>query len=138
MLHPGRVVDTSGRRLGTVPAVELVTIGQRKGLGVTGGGPARYVVDVDADRGVVTVGARDDLLVASLRAGSCTWVGQAGDGEVLVQCSAHGSPARARLEADGSGVNVTWAEPQRRVAPGQSVVFYDLSDTYVLGGATAC
>ena len=46
-LHAGTVVDTSGRRLGVVPAVELVTVGQRKGVGLPGGGPARYVVDVD-------------------------------------------------------------------------------------------
>ena len=30
-----------------------------------------------------------------------------------------------------------WDEPQRRVAPGQSVVFYDLGDTQVLGGGIA-
>ena len=30
-----------------------------------------------------------------------------------------------------------WPEPQRRVAPGQSVVLYDPTDTYVLGGGTA-
>ena len=28
-------------------------------------------------------------------------------------------------------------EPQRRVAPGQSVVFYDPSNRYVLGGGIA-
>jgi tRNA-specific 2-thiouridylase len=32
---------------------------------------------------------------------------------------------------------VRWAEPQRRVAPGQSVVFYDLDDRRVLGGGLA-
>jgi tRNA-specific 2-thiouridylase len=34
-------------------------------------------------------------------------------------------------------VHVRWAEPQRRVSPGQSVVFYDHTDTYVLGGGIA-
>jgi tRNA-specific 2-thiouridylase len=34
-------------------------------------------------------------------------------------------------------VDVVWAERQRRIAPGQSVVFYDLSDTSVLGGGIA-
>jgi tRNA-specific 2-thiouridylase len=32
---------------------------------------------------------------------------------------------------------LTWHEPQRRVAPGQSVVLYDLTDTRVLGGGVA-
>ena len=35
-LHPGRVVDTEGRDVGAVDAVELVTIGQRRGLGAVG------------------------------------------------------------------------------------------------------
>ena len=33
--------------MGEVEAVEMVTVGQRKGLGLPGGGPKRYVVDVD-------------------------------------------------------------------------------------------
>ena len=40
-LHPGVVVDRDGRRVGEVPAVELVTIGQRKGLGVGGSADAQ-------------------------------------------------------------------------------------------------
>jgi tRNA-specific 2-thiouridylase len=39
------------------------------------------------------------------------------------------------MSADG--LDVRWHEPQRRVAPGQSVVLYDPSDTYVLGGGVA-
>jgi tRNA-specific 2-thiouridylase len=137
-LRPGRVVDTSGRRVGTVLAVELVTVGQRKGLGLAGGGPARYVVDVDPEGAVVTVGGRADLLVAVQPVRACTWVEGPVAGDVLVQCSSHGEPAAAVAEPDGSSAVVTWRERQRRVAPGQSVVFYDPSDTYVLGGATAC
>jgi len=54
---------------------------------------------------------------------------------VLVQVSAHGAPqpATAFVEPDGR-VRVEWVAPQRRVAIGQSVVLYDLSDRYVLGG----
>jgi tRNA-specific 2-thiouridylase len=32
---------------------------------------------------------------------------------------------------------VRWNSPQRRVAPGQSVVFFDPTDSYVLGGGIA-
>jgi tRNA U34 2-thiouridine synthase MnmA/TrmU len=35
------------------------------------------------------------------------------------------------------GDMVRWVEPQRRVAPGQSVVVYDPADDLVLGGAVA-
>ena len=60
--HRGRVVDTAGTALGSVDAVELVTVGQRKGLGLAGGAAPRYVVDVDAGAGVVTVGSHAELL----------------------------------------------------------------------------
>ena len=45
--RPGRVVDTDGADLGVVDAVEMITVGQRRGIGLPGGGPKRYVVDVD-------------------------------------------------------------------------------------------
>jgi tRNA-specific 2-thiouridylase len=63
------------------------------------------------------------------------WVDQAVTGQVLVQASAHGMPQPAVLEAlDDDAVTVRWEQPQRRVAPGQSLVFYDLDDRCVLGG----
>ena len=54
-------------------------------------------------------------------------------GEVLVQISAHARPQPAVVEGD----TIVWAGPQRRVAPGQSVVCYDASDTFVVAGGTA-
>ncbi len=135
--HPADVVDTAGRRLGQVDAVELVTIGQRKGLGLPGGGPKRFVLDVDRTSGTVVVGAAADLLCDSTVVDAVTWVDGAVDGDVLVQCSAHGEPAAATVTATGDGVVIAWRQPQRRVAPGQSVVVYDIADTYVLGGGYA-
>ena len=58
-------------------------------------------------------------------------------GDVLVQSSAHGRPAPALVEPDGDDVVVEWAAPHRRIAPGQSVVLYDLTDRRVLGGGPA-
>jgi tRNA-specific 2-thiouridylase len=137
-LHPGSVVDTSGRRLGTVPAVELVTVGQRKGVGLPGGGPARYVVDVDVAEAIVTVGLADELLVDAQAVGAYAWVGGPVTGQVLVQTSAHGVPRPATVEPVGHGaVSVRWRLPQRRVAPGQSIVLYDSTDRFVLGGGIA-
>jgi tRNA-specific 2-thiouridylase len=141
-LRRGDVVDGDGLLLGSVDSVELVTVGQRRGLGLAGGGPTRFVVAVDVDAAVVTVGPADDLLRDRLEVAAPAWVdGVPGPGEreVLVQCSAHGATRRAKIDVDAAGsVAVAWREPQRRVAPGQSVVFYDLGDTRVLGGGIAC
>jgi tRNA-specific 2-thiouridylase len=133
-LHAGRVVDTSGREIGHVDAVEIVTIGQRKGLGGAGGGTPRYALEVDVQSRTIVAGPLDSLRVARQPIGDVQWVGAPDEGDVLVQVSAHGRPAEARLD---HGVLV-WRSPQRRVAPGQSIVFYDATDTYVLGGAEAC
>jgi tRNA-specific 2-thiouridylase len=136
-LRAGRVVDSAGRPLSSVPAMELVTVGQRRGLGLPGGTPARYVIDVDVPAGIVTVGAESELLVPEQVVRSCRWVDGAVEGEALVQCSAHGRPHPAVVETERDRAVVTWRHRQRRVASGQTVVIYDMSDTYVLGGGIA-
>jgi tRNA-specific 2-thiouridylase len=128
---PGRVVDAGGVQVGTVDAVELVTIGQRRGLGTSGGGAPRYAVDVDVAAATVVVGGADDLLADSVELADLTWVAQPVRGPVLAQCSAHGVPRPATIE----GTTVRFDEPARRVAPGQSVALYVGDD--VVGGGTA-
>lgn len=143
-LSPARVVDSTGEQVGAVSAVELVTLGQRRGLGLAGGTDPRYVIDVDRGSGppVVTVGSAEDLLVDDQPVRDLTWTHHVVSGELLVQCSAHGSPRPAVVEPDpefpqepGRAV-VRWDEPRRRVAPGQSVVFY--RGDQVVGGSVAC
>ena len=135
--RPARVVDATGADLGRVDAVEMVTIGQRRGLGLPGGGPKRYAVDVDVAGAVVTVGDDRELFRRELRVEDVSWVDGTVVGDVRVQCSAHGAAPRAEISTFGGDVIVRWVEPQRRVAPGQSVVFYDVDDRRVLGGGSA-
>jgi tRNA-specific 2-thiouridylase len=130
-VRPGVVVDGRGATVGAVDAVELVTIGQRHGLGLRGGGIPQYVLGVDVPTATVTVGTKQDLLVASVPVDDLTWVGDPMDGPLLAQSSAHGAARPARVEGDV----VVFAEPTRRVAPGQSVVLYD--GDQVVGAATA-
>ena len=56
-----------------------------------------------------------------------------------MQTSAHGATAPAEITTEGRprGVRITWGSAQRRVAAGQSVVFYDEDDRRVLGGGIA-
>ncbi|MEY2470968.1 MAG: tRNA-uridine 2-sulfurtransferase [Actinomycetota bacterium] len=133
-LRSGRVVDGEGNDVGEIDAVELVTVGQRRGLGVSGTA-AVYAVDVDTARAVVTVGPLDDLLRTDQGVDALTWVRApvAAGTTVLVQTSAHGDTHAATFTGDG----VAWDKPQRRVAPGQSVVLYAADDDAVLGGGLA-
>jgi len=133
---PGRVVDRTTRsEVGRVAAVELVTIGQRRGLGLPGGDhEPRYVTDVDVTAATITVGTAHDLLDDRMQLRGMVWADRPVSGRVLAQCSAHGVVQCA--EFDAATATLTWVEPRRRVAPGQAVVLYD-GDEVVGGGLAA-
>ncbi len=135
-LRPGRIVDEHGRDVGAVDAVELVTLGQRRALGLPGGIAPRYVTHVDVPAAVVRVGPEADLLAADVRLERVVWAAGPVAGAVAAQCSAHGAPRAARVTADGAGAVVRFDQAARRVAPGQSVVLY-AGDEVVGGGIAA-
>lgn len=131
VMRPGEIIDERGRVLGRHDGAAAFTIGQRRGLGVATGA-RRYVLDVDAASGDVTVGSFEHLLCDEVRVEGLTFVG----GEpppaaetVLVQARAHGTPFEGRLDDDV----VRFARPQPRVAPGQVVALYR-GDTLLGGG----
>ncbi len=122
-LHPGRLVDSAtGSVVGTVAAVELVTVGQRRRLGFSSSG-RRYALEVDAASATVTVGSEDDLLIDEVELTERTWVASPlpVGAVVLAQASAHGRPRSVRLTDSG----VRYIDgPYRRVAPGQTIALY--------------
>ncbi|HEX3540556.1 MAG TPA: tRNA 2-thiouridine(34) synthase MnmA [Acidimicrobiales bacterium] len=134
-LHPGRLVDeATGQDRGKVAALELVTVGQRRGLTDHAGGERRYALNVDLAAATVTVGTLDRLMDDRLSLVQVSWVDSAvpAGTTVLVQMSAHGRPVPAVYAGAGA---LEFADPIRRVAPGQSVVLYD--GDAVLGGGIA-
>ena len=134
--HSARVVDADGQQVGEVDAVELVTIGQRRGLGLFHTEAKRFVVDVDTEARTVVVGTEADLQRTGLALHSMVWSGGVAEpGRYRVQCSAHGAsmPCTVTL-VDADRVQVTLDAPHRRVAPGQSAVLYDETDSYVVAG----
>jgi len=139
-LHAGTVVDArTGREVGTVEAVELVTVGQRRGLGHDLEGNRRYAVAVDVASRRVVVGTASDALVdtVDLVAGSMTWVADelaVGSG-ALAQVSAHGRPVTCQYTMTGDRPVVRFAERQRPVAAGQTIALYDAADPQSVLGA---
>lgn len=139
-LAPGRVVDTAGTPVGSVDAVQLVTIGQRRGLAQGGDGTPRYALAVDVETATVTIGTAEDLLTDRVEVAQLVWADRPFSGRVLTQCSAHGEALAATItpgtRPGGATVaTVVFDDRQRTVAPGQSVVFYDGDE--VLGGGIA-
>lgn len=135
----GDIVEwETGRVLGHHDGAFLFTVGQRKGLDL-GGGPARYVVSTDVRKNVVYVTAdhrSPALFCSELSLEDARWIGGSAPaaGEYLVRTRHTGTltPVRVESGTDGSTARLTFFEPQRRAAPGQSAVIYD--DLTCLGG----
>jgi tRNA-specific 2-thiouridylase len=137
--HPADVVNGRGEPVGTVEAVELVTLGQRRGMGHGSDGGRHYVVAVDVPARRVTVGSAAEAVISAvvLPHGSLTWVDQAlRDGDrAVAQVSAHGRPAPCAVARTADGLVVEFDVPQRPVAPGQTVALYDVVDPDAVVGA---
>lgn len=136
---PGDIVDEGGAVVGAHDGAYAYTVGQRRGLRI--GRPApdgkpRYVLDISPVDNRVTVGPAESLDVSEIVGTHARWCGPAPAGviECEAQYRAHGSPVPAAACWDGSAVTVRFADSQRGVAPGQSIVLYD--GTRVIGSAT--
>jgi tRNA-specific 2-thiouridylase len=137
--HPAGVVNAAGEAVGTVDAVELVTVGQRRGMGHGSDGARRYVVAVDVPARRVTVGSAAEVMVSTvtLPLPTVTWVDRPllpGD-RAVAQVSAHGRPAACTVAGGDGALVVQFDAPQRAVAPGQSVALYDDADPDAVVGA---
>jgi tRNA-specific 2-thiouridylase len=141
-LHEGDVVDaTTGEAIGRVDAVELVTVGQRRGMGSGPDGRRRYVVGVDVPgrRVAVADAAGAARGAVPLLPASITWVDRVlGGGErAVAQVSAHGRQLPCTFEVRDGPV-VHFERPQPPVAPGQTVALYDpVEPDAVLGAGIA-
>ncbi len=142
-LRPGPILDEAGHHLGNHRGLARFTIGQREGLGIAAAVPL-YVIDLDAMCNTVIVGPRERLA-----RGECHLV------DVTFGA---GAPPAPRFEAMGRiryraplvpvfvtmidpyNAQVTFAEPQSGIAPGQSLVVYDGEEVLgggVIGGASS-
>jgi tRNA-specific 2-thiouridylase len=135
--RPGRVVDEDGRALATHGGLAGFTVGQRRGLGLPGGGPPRYVLRVLGDSGDVVVGAKDGLYRRRFSARDAAWPseppGPTFEGRVRIRHRHEPAPAEVRLTEGGRGFEVVFREPQRAITPGQASVIYR-GDQVVGGG----
>lgn len=135
----GKIVDHTGKELGTHQGISRYTIGQRKGLGIAVGEP-RYVLQLEAERNLVVIGPRELLEQETLQAERVNWLLPSPptspiECEVKIRYLHHQTKATViPLEADR--VEVAFDVPQSAITPGQATVFYD--GDRVLGGGWIC
>ena len=136
-ITPGNIVHVDGRVLGRHDGIVGFTVGQRRGLGVTGRDPL-YVVRLDAARNEVVVGPRDSLRVRTIMLKDVNWLGD-GRGAVGVRLNVRmrssQGPKTAFVSLEGTSATVVLEDGEYGVAPGQACVFYSHdAAARVLGG----
>lgn len=142
---PGDIIDLDGHVLGRHKGIEHYTVGQRKGLGIAMSYPV-YVHSIDAKNNVVVLAPNSALNSKALIADDFTWPGGIEPKEkfsAMVKIRLASRPVECTVEryvpAEDDSFNyrgqpylVTFKEPQRAVAPGQSAVLY--IDGVISGG----
>ncbi len=131
----GEIVDEAGRVLGRHAGIHHYTVGQRRGLGISGE-VRRYVKRIDAAANRVVVGTDSELLESGARVSGVSWVaGSPPDAsvraEVQIRYRHEGAAATVEPCADARAL-VHFDAPVRALAPGQAAVFYRGDE--VLGG----
>ncbi|CAI8056872.1 tRNA-specific 2-thiouridylase MnmA [Geodia barretti] len=136
--HPGDIVDPAGNVLGQHEGIQYFTVGQRRGLGLSGG-PPRFVIRLEPDTRQVVVGSEEQLYGDSFYADPVSWVSgvpPTGELSVTVKIRYKFAEAPATVTPVGSGAVVRFHNPQRAITPGQAAVFYQ-GDSVLGGGVIA-
>lgn len=125
-LTPGTVRDVSGAVYRTAHrGLPLYTIGQRRGVPVSGTTEPRYVVGKDAASNTLIVGPKEALLQTRCTLHDLNVLAEIGDGtEIEVQVRSHAAPIPASAVRRGDEMEITLSRPERALVPGQEAVLY--------------
>ena len=131
----GDFVMSDGRKVGTHKGYPFYTIGQRKGLGVSGGVPL-YVISIDAKSNTIMLGERDMLLSSKFWTSNNNFMKYEklpDEGlTVSVKVRYRNSGTLGKIFPEGDKVRVELMHQASAVTSGQSAVFYEGDD--VVGG----
>jgi len=131
----GIIYDYNNNILGTHDGISNYTIGQRKGLGVSGSSEAMYVIKINNNQNSITLGTKDKLKKNIINFKNINWLG----GSPLplkIDCSAKIRSTQedlpGMLEIENNHGSFTFDTKIDGTSPGQACVFY--KNDQLLGG----
>ena len=127
----------TGKKVGTHEGFYQYTIGQRKGIGIAWEEPL-YVVKLDAQKNIVYVGTKEDLLSTELSLHDVKFQypfeKEEFEANVKIRYNMDSKPARIFVDYKNMTGRVVFDEPVASVTSGQAAVFYDKNDKHLIGG----
>jgi tRNA-specific 2-thiouridylase len=136
----GQITDRSGKILGTHDGIEQFTVGQRRGVRVGGQENPLYVIQIIAEKNQVIVGDRSELSRKSFLVNDLNWIsppistGQTTEFRALAQLRHRHRGVEVAVTVEAGIARCSFVNDWSTVSPGQAAVFYDLTNTEVLGG----
>ncbi len=131
----GIIYDIDNNILGTHEGISNYTIGQRKGIGISGSKEALYVVDINKDKNSITLGKKVNLKKNVINFKNINWLG----GNILpkgLDCSAKIRSTQEDLpgilDINSDNGTFTFETELDKTSPGQACVFY--KNDQLLGG----
>ncbi|MCP5411601.1 MAG: tRNA 2-thiouridine(34) synthase MnmA [Alphaproteobacteria bacterium] len=134
--RPGEIVDQAGTVLGRHDGISHFTVGQRKGLGLSGNAEPLFVLKLDPVNARVVVGPRSALAASVIDLHDVNWLAPGNAPfDCKVKVRSMRPPVAATVTPLGDGAaRVALAAPEEAIAPGQACVFYAPDGSRVLGG----
>lgn len=132
----GDILDLDGKVVGRHRGAAGLTIGQRRGVGVSSSGRI-YVCAKCMEANTVTVGPKEALYSRGCTAADWNWLMEppCRPFRALVKTRYRQKEQPAEVFPEGDRVRLEFDQPQRAVTPGQAAVVYDRRGA-VLGGGT--
>ena len=135
MNKKGIIYDTDKNILGTHEGISNYTIGQRKGIGISGSKEPLYVIDINKDQNSITLGTKSKLKKNVINFKNINWLG----GNILpkgLDCSAKIRSTQEDLpgilDINSDHGTFTFEKELDNTSPGQACVFY--KNDQLLGG----
>jgi len=135
LIKKGIIYDIENNILGTHDGISNYTIGQRKGIGISGSKEPLYVIDINKDQNSITLGTKEKLKKTIINFKNINWLG----GNIVpkgLNCSAKIRSTQEDLpgilDINSDHGTFTFEKELDNTSPGQACVFY--KNDQLLGG----